>query len=193
MTVGEQASSRPVMVRDSDHLPRPSPLATDGEPHAVTRDAAQVYRDLAPAVLGYLRGQGAPDPEGLLGEVFLQVARDLHGVRGDDTDVRRWVFAVARHRLIDERRRRAVRPRVVRLQRHVEPPSHDRPEPPFDRELVGALQRLTRSQREVVVLRFVADLSLATVADLTGRRVSAVKALQQRGLARLRRHLDESG
>jgi RNA polymerase sigma-70 factor (ECF subfamily) len=44
----------------------------------------------------------------------------------------------------------------------------------------------------VVALRFVADLSLAAVADINGRRVGAVKALQRRGLARLRRLLDAS-
>ena len=39
--------------------------------------AAEVYLRLAPAVLGYLRAERAPELEDLLGEVFLQVARDL--------------------------------------------------------------------------------------------------------------------
>jgi hypothetical protein len=45
--------------------------------------AEQLYRELAPAVLGYLRSQRAPDPEDVLGEVFLHVARDAHRCRGD--------------------------------------------------------------------------------------------------------------
>ena len=53
-----------------------------------TRDAGAVYRELAPAVLGYMRGQGVPDPEDVAGEVFYQVARDLHRIRGDDVAVR---------------------------------------------------------------------------------------------------------
>ena len=44
-------------------------------------------------------------------------------------------------------------------------------------------------QREVVVLRFVADLSLEDVAEVTGRNVNAVKAMQHRALANLRRAL----
>src|SRR5215207_2826438 len=73
-------------------------------------DAGAAYRDLAPAVLGYLRAQRARDPEDLLGEVFLQVTRDISRFRGDRDDLRRWVFTIARHRLIDDYRRRARRP-----------------------------------------------------------------------------------
>jgi RNA polymerase sigma-70 factor (ECF subfamily) len=147
------------------------------------RDAGIVYRDFAPAVLGYLRAQQVPDPEDVLGEVFLQVARDLHRVRGDEEAVRRWVFSVARHRVIDSARRRARRPRVATDAVPDLPARADGE--PFDAVLVAALQRLTPDQREVIVLRFVADLSLEAVAGVTHRRVGAVKALQHRALAEL--------
>ena len=65
----------------------------------------------------------------------------------------------------------------------------DRPAPeaaePFDPDLVAALGDLTPDQREVVVLRFVADLPLEAVAAITGRPVGAVKSLQHRALAQL--------
>ena len=150
--------------------------------------AGDAYRVLAPAVLGYLRAQRAPEPEDLLGEVFLQVARDLPRFRGDDDHLRRWVFTIARHRLIDDRRRRRARPQLAESSvpdRAAPDPS----EPGLDDELLAALDRLTPEQREVVVLRFVADLPLAAVARITRRRVGAVKALQARGLEQLGRHL----
>jgi len=147
------------------------------------RDAGTVYRQLAPAVLGYLRGQGVPDPEDLLGETFLQVARDIHRVKGDALDVRRWVFRVARNRVIDDARRRDRRP--ARSGETAAEQAGADVAPPFDRDLLAALDALTPDQREVVVLRFVADLSLDAVADLTGRPVGAVKSLQHRGLAHL--------
>src|SRR5688572_9308341 len=130
------------------------------------RGAADVYRELAPAVLGYLRAQRAPEPEDLLGEVFLQVARDLPRFRGDDDHLRRWVFTIAHHRLVDDRRRRAARPQ------HADAAVPDRPAPDpaasrLDDELLAAIGLLTPEQREVVVLRFVADLPLAAVARIT--------------------------
>lgn len=149
--------------------------------------AAQAYRTLAPAVLGYLRAQRAPDPEDLLGDVFVQVARDLPRFRGDDAAMRRWVFSIAHNRLVDARRRQARRPRSA--DRAV-PDRAGAPLPdPIDPELVAALAELTAEQREVVVLRFVADLPLADVARITSRRVGAVKAMQRRALEALARSL----
>jgi ATP phosphoribosyltransferase regulatory subunit HisZ len=56
----------------------------------------------------------------------------------------------------------------------------------MDPELVAALEALTPEQREVIALRFVADLALEEVAQITGRRVGAIKALQHRALENLR-------
>lgn len=149
--------------------------------------AGEVYRALAPVVLGYLRAQRAPDPEDVLGEVFLQVARDLNRFSGDEAALRRWVFAIAHNRLLDARRRQGRRPAVVTDSVPDRPatPSTE----PVDRALVEALQQLTADQREVLVLRFVADLPLEDVARITRRRVGAVKALQHRGLDGLARIL----
>lgn len=151
--------------------------------------AADLYRQLAPAVLGYLRSQRAPDPEDLLGEVFLQVARDLPRFKGEPTALRGWVFAIARNRLLDARRRASRRP-VVATDEVPDVPEASGPAEPFAPELLAALAQLTPDQREVIGLRFVADLALEDVARITGRKVGAVKAMQHRALAQLARILD---
>jgi RNA polymerase sigma-70 factor (ECF subfamily) len=140
-------------------------------------------------VLGYLRSQRARDPEDLLGEVFLQVTRDLERFRGDGDDLRR-VFTIARHRLVDDSRRRSRRPEVVdrELPDTAAPPATDA----LDPELVAALALLTVDQREVIALRFIADLPLEVVAKVTKRKVGAVKALQHRALDTLGRILAAS-
>ena len=155
-------------------------------------DAGELYRRLAPAVLGYLRAQRADDPEDLLGEVFLQVARDVGRFSGDDDALRRWVFTIAHHRLIDDRRRRARRPQLSDAELPDVPVAGGEWEP-ADPALVGALDRLTAEQREVVLLRFVADLPLEAVARITGRKTGAVKALQHRALETLGRILRGAG
>lgn len=149
--------------------------------------AGEAYRCLAPVVLGYLRSQGAPDPEDILGEVFLQVARDWHRFGGDEADLRRWVFAIAHNRLLDARRRQTRRPPTTSVFPSDLPAP--RTEDGFDPELLAALATLTPEQREVVVLRFVGDLSLEDVARITRRRQGAVKAMQHRGLEALARAL----
>jgi len=147
------------------------------------RDAAEVYRTLASAVLGYARSQGVAEPEDVVGEIFLQVVRDLPRFRGDDAALRRWVFTLAHHRIVDAQRRSIRRPALDggAVPDRAAPPPAD----PVDPELARALGRLTADQREVVALRFVADLPIDAVAALTGRRAGAVKALQHRALEAL--------
>ena len=153
----------------------------------LSANAAEAYRTLAPAVLGYLRSQRAPEPEDILGEVFLQVARDWRKFKGDEAALRRWVFSIAHNRLLDARRAASRRPPTSSAPppEDVAPPVADR----FDPELVAALSALTPEQREVVVLRFVGDLALQDVARITRRRVGAVKAMQHRALEALARQL----
>lgn len=59
-----------------------------------------------------------------------------------------------------------------------------------DRDLIGAaLAQLTAEQRQAVELRFLQGLSVAEVSAIVGRSEDAVKKLQARGLASLRRSL----
>jgi RNA polymerase sigma-70 factor, ECF subfamily len=146
----------------------------------------EIYLALAPRVLGYLRARAVPDPEDVTAEVFLQVARDLHRFRDgqDEIAVRRWVFTIARNRATDAARRARRRPRSSGAEVPDQPAAP--PAEPFDSDLLEALLQLTTDQREVVALRFIADLPLEDIARMTRRSVGATKALQHRALENLR-------
>lgn len=159
-------------------------------PDATASPAGEAFRAFAPAILGYLRGIDVPDPEDLLGEVFVQVARSIDGFHGDADQLRRWVFVITRNCVVDDARRRARRPAVAGDAVPDQPVElGDGPDP----QLVAALAELTPDQREVVGLRFIADLSLEAVAEVTDRPVGAVKSMQHRALAQLARHLTPGG
>jgi RNA polymerase sigma-70 factor (ECF subfamily) len=53
----------------------------------------------------------------------------------------------------------------------------------------GLLRGLSADQRDVLMLRVVADRSVSETAAILGKSHEAVKALQHRGLAALRRAL----
>jgi RNA polymerase sigma factor (sigma-70 family) len=146
----------------------------------------EIYVAFAQRVVGFLRARGVADPEDAAGEVFLQVARDLRRFPDaqDEIAVRRWVFTIARNRAIDAARRARRRPRSSDSQVPDQPavPAAE----PLDPTLVAALLRLTVDQREVIALRFVADLPIEDVARMTRRSVGATKALQHRALENLR-------
>jgi RNA polymerase sigma-70 factor (ECF subfamily) len=158
----------------------------------------ELFDGLAPAVLGYLRANGAPDPEDVLGETFLQVARDIAGFEGEEAGFRSWVFTIAHHRLIDARRRSARRP----VELSPEPPEPEEPADDAAEEALAhigtervqsILAALSEDQRAVLLLRFVADMSVEDVAKAVGKRPGAVKALQRRGLAAVKRLLTRKG
>lgn len=158
-----------------------------------------LYRELAPSVLGYLRRSNAPEPEDILSEVFLQVARDLARFEGDERDFRAWVFTVAHHRLIDARRAAARRPAdpVAEPPEAEAAPASDAAEEALSRigleEMHRALEALTADQRAVLLLRVLGELTVEEVAAALGKRQGAVKALQRRGLAAVRRQLTRRG
>ena len=157
---------------------------------------AELYGDLAPVVLGYLRGHGAPDPEDLLGEVWVQVVRHIDGFEGDESGFRSWVFTIAHHRLVDVRRAMIRRPEDLTPAEDLDPvlPSADDAAPEAlealgTEEVHHLLDQLTEDQREVLLLRMVSGLRLAEVVEVTGRTRQAVKSLQRRGIEQLRRVL----
>lgn len=160
---------------------------------------AALYRDLAPAARGYLRARGAPDPDDLLGEVFLQVVRDLPRFEGGARELRAWVFTIVHHRLLDARRREARRPIAAAPDDalvfagevgDVEDEAMTALTVARVRELVG---RLSADQQDVLLLRLFGDLAVPEVAAIVGKRPGAVKALLRRGLASLRREISREG
>jgi RNA polymerase sigma factor (sigma-70 family) len=147
-----------------------------------------LYRRLAPQVTGFARARGAADPEGICNEVFLRCFRKLSSFTGDDAAFRRWAFSITRNLLIDAHRRDQRRPDEI----FRPPPEAASPAAETEalanlaeEDLSTLLAPLTEEQREVIVLRLIADLSLADTAEIVGRPVAAVKRLQARGLRRL--------
>jgi RNA polymerase sigma factor (sigma-70 family) len=157
---------------------------------------ALLYRDLAGAVTGYLASRGAPEPEDLAAETFLQVARNIQNFEGGEDAFRSWVFVIAHRRLIDIRRKRGRSPELTRLFDNDTHPGGNVESEAIDRlatqDLRRALEMLTEDQRDVLSLRVIASLSLEETAQVVGKRVGAVKALQRRGLIALRDHLEQN-
>ena len=153
-----------------------------------------IYRDLSPAVIGYLRLHGVLEPEDLTGEVFVHVVRGLRNFSGDEAQFRSWVFLIAHHRMIDDRRARLRRPidalEAETIERHG--PVANAEEEALHQlsiaEVRRALGSLSEAQREVLLLRIVAGLTLEETSRIVGRRVGSVKALQRRGIAAIRRN-----
>ncbi|MFQ5521964.1 MAG: RNA polymerase sigma factor [Acidimicrobiia bacterium] len=152
--------------------------------------------EIDPVLRGYLRRQGAADPDDLAGEIWLQVARSIGRFSGEYSGFRSWVFTIAHHRIIDERRRRGRRredPTAIEFLDAADTPvesAESAAMETFDREEVDAiLSTLSRDQREVMVLRVLGGFGITEIAAIMGKTPGAVQSLQHRAIRRLRKNL----
>jgi RNA polymerase sigma factor (sigma-70 family) len=154
-----------------------------------------LYRDLAPAVTGYLRLHGATEPDDLASETFIGVLTGLGGFRGDEDALRAWVFTIAHRRLVDDWRRRGRRPQVTDDDGPLAArPGGDTEDDALVRLGTDDVHRLCgllpADQRAVLLLRILADLTVEQVAEVMGKSMASIKALQRRGLRTLRDQLE---
>lgn len=158
-----------------------------------------LVRRLAPNLLRFFRVRGLPDPEAMVGEVFVDMARNLSTFSGDYPSFRSWVFVIAYRRTSDEWRRRRRRPDETPTDRLPEPSRSSPSAEDEAMESIGSaeteqmLNVLTNDQRDVVSLRVIAGMTLEETATAVGKRVGAVKALQRRAIAALRREFERQG
>ncbi|GMQ98122.1 MAG: RNA polymerase sigma factor [Acidimicrobiia bacterium] len=157
---------------------------------------SRLYEIVAPRLMGYFRVRGVPNPEDLVGETFVQLARNLSTFEGDASSFQSWVFMIAHHRLSNHRRRFARKPETLTST----PIDDGRRSPSAESVALDAigsstsmamLSVLTAEQRSVVALRFVADLSVNETAEIMGSSAGAVKQLTRRALLRLRKEISQ--
>lgn len=162
--------------------------AQAGEPWA----CEDLWRRYAPPVAAYLRARGSREPEDLTSEVFLAVFSGLGRFTGDEGGLRAFVFTIAHRRLVDELRMRRRRGDGPAWTQESDPRRATSAEDGAlrslgDRQARELLDGLPVDQRNVLVLRIIADLTVEQVAAVLGKRPGAVKALQRRGLESLRK------
>jgi len=156
---------------------------------------AEIYEQYSPLVYRFLRRRldGADEiVEDLAEDVFVKVYEKLDRYVERGLPFTAWMYRIAHNHLVDYLR---TLPRYTAssLDETIEVAEHHSSSAfgrVLDREtLEPALARLTAEQRQTVELRFLEGLPVADTAKIVGRSEEAVKKLQARALANLRRHL----
>ncbi len=134
--------------------------------------------------------------EDLTGEIFTRMVTSLSGYQPTAVPFRAWLYRIARNLVVDHHR--SQNGRVLTSLDVVENLSGEsgQPDPIVEQHLTqerirAALAYIDPAQKEVVILRFLAGLSLVEVAQALDKTVPAVKSLQHRGLTALRAFLEK--
>jgi len=132
--------------------------------------------------------------EDLAAKVFQRLLQQFHAGNGPQQYLKAWLYRVAANLIVDESRRQQ--------HRNHQPLDHLAPDDSLNIEtlsekhlltaqLQNALLCLNARQRDVIILRYIADMSPHEIAGIMEMTAGAVKALQHRALAALRRELTE--
>jgi RNA polymerase sigma-70 factor, ECF subfamily len=159
----------------------------------------RLWRDLQPRLLRYFAVVSRAAAEDLASETWLGVVRGIDRFQGNEPAFRAWVFTIARHEVLDWRRRAARRPTedlpVIALAEQAAPddPAADALEGFSTRAALAEVATLPADQAEAIMLRVVAGLGVGRVAAIMGKRPGTVRVLTHRGLRKLAERLGDGG
>lgn len=122
--------------------------------------------------------------EDVLHEAYLRVLDGRARFRGESA-FRTWLFGVIRHVARGARRRAALRNVLLLRAFATEPPPLVDEAPP-EAALRAALRRLPERQRELLMLTFYQELTIAEAAQALGIALGTARAHYERGKAALR-------
>jgi len=156
---------------------------------------AEIYDSFSGRIYSYIyhRTGDSAAAEDLTGEVFVRMLEAIQSDRTWTASLQGWLYRIAHNLVVDHFRRQSKRdgPELDERWMAADNPTHTFEGLFYSNQLQQAMTCLTGEQQQVIVLKFVEDLSNAQVADIMGKTEGAIKALQHRGLAALRRVVDD--
>jgi RNA polymerase sigma-70 factor (ECF subfamily) len=166
---------------------------------------SEIYLRYFDRVYSYLRFalEDAHAAEDSTQQVFIKVMEALPRYERRAQPFRAWLFTIVRNHAIHQLQKRArvelVDPVEMAESRDRDRHSGDHAEMLHalgwvsDRDLLMLVERLPVSQRQVLLLRFMMDLTTSDIAAMLGRSTDDVRALQSRALRFLEKRLRALG
>ena len=126
----------------------------------------------------------------LASEVFLRMVDHLADFQPRGVPFSAWLYRIAQNLIIKQGQHASKYPNVPLVFADNVSQNGNNPALVVERQLEmewvwQSLENLDKNQREVIILRFIAGLSLKETADALEKTVAAVKTLQHRGILAL--------
>jgi RNA polymerase sigma-70 factor, ECF subfamily len=156
-----------------------------------------LYRSYAGELFGFaLNSLGERGiAEEVVQEVFTRAWRHAGSYDPQRASVRTWLYQIARHAIIDARRRAAVRPPMAM---HEQTGADEVVGPSIEQAMLGwqvaaALERLTPEHRQMIRLAYFQGMTVREIAERCGLPIGTVKSRTWYALRSLRLVLEEMG
>ncbi len=129
----------------------------------------------------------------LTADVFQRLIQVVCGGKTVPENTRAWLYQAAHNIVIDEYRRRQHRQHLQLDEAIIDnraDPAEEAHKKMAAERVRTALKLLTPEQQQVIALKFFEGFTNQEIAEITGRSIGAVKALQHRGLSTLQQSLN---
>lgn len=150
----------------------------------------QLYLDRIYRFVFFRVSQQKEIAEDIVSDVFIKAWEKIGTFK--EGSFQAWLYMIARNRVIDYYR--GVKHNVS-LEDSIIEDKDDPQETVFQQleveQVKDALKHLTQEQQEVIVLKFIEDVSNSEIASILGKREDAIRALQSRAIKELRKVLAE--
>lgn len=142
----------------------------------------------------YLRVSSKEEAEDLTQTVFLKTYQSIKRYQVSDADPLAYFFTVARNTVIDFYRKR----KEVSLEGNEQvfeiPDLRNNPEEDFSKQenhtmIMSALAALPEDQKEIVILKFINELSNSEIAKLLNKKEPSIRQIQHRAIKNLQLQL----
>lgn len=140
----------------------------------------------------------AHEAEDVAQDVFMKVYESLDAYERRSMPFRSWLFRIARNQAIDRLKARAKvdleTPAAIAERRDTTTADDEQLALLTDRRLLGLVEHLPETQRQVLALRYVVDLSTLQISQVVARSPGAVRQLETRAMRSIRKRagaLDE--
>lgn len=144
----------------------------------------------------YLKVSNSEEAEDLTHQVFLSAWEHISRFVDQQVPISSWLYQIARNKVIDHYRTRRIQIPLEDSPESALIAEHDdvgaRVQESMDKELVRKhLQRLPQDYQDIIIMKFVEDLSNTEIAAATGKNAGALRVLQHRALKQLKKLIEE--
>jgi RNA polymerase sigma-70 factor (ECF subfamily) len=148
----------------------------------------QLYRLLVKQIYQYVFYQVGDrmTAEDITADVFLKALERIDSCEGKESTFQAWLYRIAHNCVVDYFRRRR---RHLSLENDIGDLKQEPDQSLERRELLRVTAELPRNQRQVIILKFIAGLGNAEIGNIMGKSEGAIRILQMRALALLRKKL----
>jgi RNA polymerase sigma-70 factor, ECF subfamily len=171
-------------------------LASRGNPEAFSflyeKNVTRIYNYI------YYRIGSASDAEDITSRVFYRAFGHINSYVEKGVPFSAWLYRIA-HNLIANWHRDNLRRKEVPLEDHLEfPHKADQPERMLENNqemelLMKGIRRISPDRQQLILLKYLEDLSNADIALIMGRSEGAIKSLYHRALIALREEMEAIG